>query len=72
MNELIREKENMATEMWQLRRDVERLRSTNHNDDDPDSRKQHIDAFDPERPHVLRRKIGEFLPNSGGSVDRFD
>ena len=60
MNELIREKENMATEMWQVRRDVERLRSTNHNDEDPDSRKQHIDAFDPERPHVLRRKIGEF------------
>ena len=63
VNDLIREKENMATEIWQLKRDLEKAAQgqtvkTGETDVDGDS-VNHLDAYDPENPHILKRKIGK-------------
>ena len=61
VNELIREKENMATEIWQLKRDLEKVKEGVTSGDDhvtTGGERKHIDNYDPDSPNILKRKIG--------------
>lgn len=59
INDLIREKENMATEIWQLKRDLDKVNTSQKVSDDFDGEgSNQLDNFDPENPRILRRKIG--------------
>ena len=51
----------MATEIWQLKRDLEKVKEGVTSGDDhvtTGGERKHIDNYDPDSPNILKRKIG--------------
>ena len=66
INELIREKENMATEIWQLKRDLEKV--TSNDPDHVTGERNHLDNYDPDSPKILKRKLGKCQSHYNGQI----
>ena len=72
INQLIQEKENLATEVWKLKRQLDEMKQnltkTAANDDQASFKldqngyhDNHLDNYEPNNPNALQRKIGKSI-----------